>query len=116
VRTSELSHRLEEAIVSASTRRIRRTTAAVAVVLIALAALPGIAGARPHYDGPGYQLPAGPRSSTPADTVVRTIVKEESFRVLPIAVAGAALIIAIAGTGYVVVRTAPLRHPLRSQH
>ena len=75
-----------------------------------------MASARPIYDGPGYQLPAPPESSTPAETVVRTIVKEEAFRALPIALAGAALIIAIAGTGYAIARIAPLRQQLPSQH
>jgi hypothetical protein len=35
---------------------------------------------------------------------------------LPIALAGAALIIAIARSGYSIVRTAPLRQQLRGQH
>ena len=101
---------------SASTRRTRRTATVLAALLIALVALPTMASARPIYDGPGYQLPAPPESSTPAETVVRTVVKEESFRVLPIALAGAALIIAIAGSGYTIARTAPLRQQLTSEH
>jgi len=95
-------------------RFTRRTAAVLAALLIALAALPTMASARPIYDGPGYQLPAPPESTTPAETVVRTVVKEESFRVLPIALAGAALIVAIAGTGYTIARTVPLRQQLRS--
>jgi hypothetical protein len=56
-------------------------------------------------------------SSTPIETVVRTVVKEEeAVRALPIALAGAALIIAIAGTGYSLVRIAPVRQQLRGQH
>jgi hypothetical protein len=43
-------------------------------------------------------------------------VTKESFRVLPIALAGAALVIAIAGTSYTIARTAPLRQQLPSQH
>ena len=101
---------------STSIRRNRRAAVVLAALLIALAALPTIAGARPPYDGPGYQLPARPESSTPVETVVRTVVKEEAVRVLPIALAGAALIIAIAGTGYTIARTAPLQRQLRSQH
>lgn len=97
-------------------RFTRRTAAVLAALLIALAALPTMASARPIYDGPGYQLPAPPESTTPAETVVRTVVKEESFRVLPIALAGAALIVAIAGTGYTIACTVPLRQQLRSQH
>ena len=87
---------------SASTRLTRRTATVLAALLIALVALPSVAGARPTYEGPGYQLPAPPDSSTPVETVVRTVVKEESFRVLPIALAGAALIIAIAGSGFTI--------------
>jgi hypothetical protein len=116
VRSSDLTHRLKEASMSASTRLTRRTATVLAALLIALVALPSVAGARPTYEGPGYQLPAPSESSTPADTVVRTIIKEEPFRVLPIALAGAALIIAIAGSGYTIARTAPLRQQLPSQH
>jgi hypothetical protein len=48
---------------------------------------------------------------------VRTVVKEEeSFRVLPIALAGAALIVAIAGSAYAVARIAPVLQQLRGQH
>ena len=39
--------------------------------------------------------------------MVRTVVKEEAVRALPIALAGAALLIAIAGTGYALMRVAP---------
>jgi hypothetical protein len=46
----------------------------------------------------------------PAPTVVHTIVKEEAVRALPIALAGAALLIAISGTGFALIRVAPLRH------
>jgi len=45
--------------------------------------------------------------STPAPTVVRTIVREEAVRTLPIVLAGAALLIAIGGTGYALMRVAP---------
>ena len=97
-------------------RLARRSTAALVALLITLTALPAMASARPFYDGPGYQLAGPAESSTPAPTVVRTIVKEEAIRALPIALAGAALIIAITGTGYVLMRVAPLRQQLRSQH
>jgi hypothetical protein len=100
--------------VSARTRLTRRTTAALAVLLIALTALPAMASARPIDAGPGYRLPSTP--STPAPTVVRTIVKQEAVRALPIVLAGAALIIAIAGTGFAMIRIAPLRQQLQSQH
>jgi hypothetical protein len=101
---------------SARHRFARRSTAVLAALLITLTALPAIAGARALYDGPGYQLAAPAESSTPAPTVVRTIVKEEAIRALPIALAGAALIIAIAGTGFAIIRVAPLRQQLRGQH
>jgi hypothetical protein len=45
--------------------------------------------------------------STPAPTVIRTVVKEEAVRALPIALAGAALLIAIGGTSYMLMRVAP---------
>jgi len=98
--------------VSTSTRLTRRT-AAVLATLIALALLPSVASARPLDAGPGYR-PAEP--STPAETVVRTVVREQTFSVLPIALAGAALIIAIAGSGYAIVRIAPIRQQLRGLH
>ena len=101
---------------SARHRLTRRSTAVLAALLITLTALPAIASARPFYDGPGYQLAAPAESSTTTPTVVRTIVKEEAVRALPIALAGAALIIAIAGTGYAMIRIAPLRQQLRGQH
>ena len=86
-----------------------RPTAALAVLLIALFALPGVAAARPSDDsaGPRSQLVAEP--STPAPTVVRTVIRDD-LPALPIALAGAALLIAIAGTGYALVRIAPMRH------
>ena len=89
----------------------QRFTAVLAVLLIALVALPGVASARPADDstGPRSQLVAEP--STPAPTVVRTVVKDNA-PTLPIALAGAALLIAITGTGYALVRIAPLRHQL----
>jgi hypothetical protein len=88
-----------------------RPTAALAVLLIALLALPGAASARPADDstGPRSRLVAEPL--TPAPTVVRTLIKD-SVPVLPIALAGAALLIAIAGTGYALVRIAPMRQHL----
>jgi hypothetical protein len=113
LRPSDPTHRLEEATVSASTRLTRRSAAALATLLIALAVLPALASARPYYDGPGYQLSG---KSEPAATVVRTVIKEEeSLRVLPIALAGAALVVALAGAGYIVARVAPLQRQLRIQ-
>jgi hypothetical protein len=88
-----------------------RSTAMLAVLMIALVALPGVASARPADDstGPRSQLVAEP--SSPAPTVVRTVIKD-SVPALPIALAGAALLIAIAGTGYAMVRLAPVRQHL----
>jgi hypothetical protein len=53
--------------------------------------------------------------STPAPTVVRTVVQGDSTDVLPIALAGAALLIVIGGTGYALMRVAP-RQRLGGQH
>ena len=96
---------------SARPRLTHRSTAALAALLIALVALPGVASARPADDstGPRSQLVAEP--STPAPTVVRTVIKDDA-PALPIALAGAALLIAIAGTGYAMVRLAPVRQHL----
>ena len=80
-------------------RLARRSTAVLAALLLTLTALPAMASARPFYDGPGYQLAVPAESSAPTPTVVRTIVNEEAVRVLPLALAGAALLIAIAGSG-----------------
>ena len=93
-------------------RLSRRSTAVLAALLIAVIALPGVASARPPDDstGPRSQLVAEP--STPAPTVVRTVVKEDTFRALPIVLAGAALLIAIGGTSLALRRIAPLRHQL----
>ena len=89
-----------------------RWATALATMLVILAALPATVSARP-IDGPGM-----PRSDTAptTPTVVRTVVKEESVRVLPIALAGAALLVAIAGTGYALFRIAPLREQLGVGH
>lgn len=96
-------------MLSAHRRLTRRSAAVLAALLIALVVLPGLASARPIYDREALSEP-----STPAPTVVRTVVREEVVRVLPIALAGAALIIAIAGTGFAVIRVAPRRQQLRS--
>ena len=93
-------------------RVTHRSTALLAALLILLIALPGVATARPAEDstGPRSQLVAEP--STPAPTVVRTVVKEDTFRALPIALAGAALLIAIGGTSLALRRIAPMRQQL----
>jgi hypothetical protein len=88
-----------------------RPTAALAALLIALLALPGVAGARPADDSTGPRSTLVAEPSTPVPTVVRTVVKDNA-PTLPIALAGTALLVAIAGTGYALVRIAPLRHQL----
>ena len=73
------SHCLEEAsAMPARPRLTHRSTAVLAVLLIALVALPGVASARPADDstGPRSQLVAEP--STPAPTVVRTVIKDNA--------------------------------------
>lgn len=97
---------------SSRPRFTHRSTALLAALLIAVIALPGVAAARPADDstGPRSQLVTQP--STPAPTVVRTVVKEDTFRALPIVLAGAALLIAIAGTSLALLRIAPMRQQL----
>jgi hypothetical protein len=56
---------------------------------------------------PTWPVDPQPITSEPAPTVVRTVVDEDPTDVLPIALAGAALLIAIAGTGYALMRVAP---------
>jgi hypothetical protein len=95
----------------ARTRLTHRSTAILAALLIALLALPGVASARPADDSTGPRSGLVAEPSTPAPTVVRTVIKD-NVPTLPIALAGAALLIAIAGTGYALVRIAPLRQHL----
>jgi hypothetical protein len=93
-------------------RRHHRITAVLTALVLAAFALPGAATAMPMD-------PVGPAPSSdgaPAQTVVRTVVREEAVRVLPIALSGAALVIALVGTGIVLVRVSPARRPLRAQH
>ena len=96
---------------SARHRLVHRSTALLAVLLIVLVALPGIATARPADDSTGPRSGVVAEPSTPAPTVVRTVIKDNA-PTLPIALAGAALVIAIAGTGYALVRIAPIRQHL----
>jgi hypothetical protein len=102
--------------------RHTRPAALLATLMIALAILPAAALARPAGNGDGPRAAVStkpsdlPSQSEPAPTVVRTIVKEDAVRVLPIALAGAALLIAIAGTGYAIRGVAPVRHQLRGEH
>lgn len=70
----------------------------------ALVALPAVAGARPLEDpSPGSAVPATP---SPPSTVVR----DPSGYTLSIALAGAALVVAILSSGYIVIR---IRGPQR---
>ena len=96
---------------SARRRLMHRSTALLAVLTIGLVALPGIASARPADDSTGPRSGLAAEPSTPAPTVVRTVIKDNA-PTLPIALAGAALVIAIAGTGYALVRIAPIRQHL----
>jgi hypothetical protein len=90
----------------------RRCTALLAVLLVAVAVLPATVSARP-IDGPGMPHPDLPASGP---TVIHTVVKEQSVPALPIVLAGAALVIAIAGTGYALARIAPVRRQLGVGH
>jgi hypothetical protein len=95
-------------------RRTARSTAFIAALLIAALVLPGTAGAMP-IDWPGNpgDVPRSAASTSPP-TVVRTVVvREEAVRALPIALAAAALLVAVAGAGYVLVRVPPARGQLR---
>ena len=97
----------------------RRLTAVLAALLIAATITPAVAFAAPTADGRGPRASVSdqPTASSPVPTVVRTtVVKEEAARTLPIVLAGAALLISLAGTGYALVRVAPLRHQLRGEH
>ena len=123
---------------SRRSRRTSRTAAALVAVMIAASA-PGAAFAEPAGEGigpraekfvnPPAQTVVNPpqekfvsppaefagEPSTPAPTVHRTVVQGDSTDVLPIALAGAALLIAIGGTGYALMRVAP-RQRLGGQH
>ena len=96
---------------SARPRLIRRSAAVLAMLVVALIALPGVASARPADDS------TGPRShlvapAAPAPTVVRTVIREGAVSALPVILAGTALLISVAGTGLALVRIAPLRQQL----
>jgi hypothetical protein len=74
-----------------------------ACVVAGTLAVPAAAPAMPIDNGP-----APNRTTEPAPPVVRTIV-QSSDDTLPIAVAGAALLVAMASAGYSSLRLAPLR-------
>jgi hypothetical protein len=101
---------------SARHRLSHRSIAVLGALLIALAVLPGVASARVPADGSGPRSDVLAEPSTPTPTVVRTVVREEAVRALPIALAGAALLIAIAGTAYTLVLVTPLRQQLGGRH
>jgi hypothetical protein len=96
-------------------RRRHRIAAVATAVLIAASVAPGAATAMP-IDPVGPAPRAVDAPAVPAETVVRTVVREEAVRVLPIVLSGAALLVALAGTGYMLVRVSPARRPLRAQH
>jgi hypothetical protein len=89
-----------------------RWVAPLVVLLVVFATLPATVMARP-IDGPGMPHPD---SAPTTPSIVRTVVEEQSVSVLPIALAGAALLVAIAGTGYALFRIAPLRQQLGVGH
>ena len=104
---------------SARHHTVRHVAAVLAALMIASAALPVVATARPAADGPGPRVETLAKpSAAPAQapTVVRTVVKEEAVRALPIVLSAAALVIAIGGIGYTLTRSTQLRHGLRGQH
>ena len=103
---------------SATHHTARRPAALLAMILIALAALPAAAIARPAPNGVGPRdaVYSQPTQLQPAPTVLRTVVQDDPMDVLPVALAGAALIIALGATGYMLVRVAPLRHQLGGEH
>jgi hypothetical protein len=80
----------------------RRLAAACAVA--GTLAVPAAASAMPIDNGP----PPSPAAAATPPPQIRTIV-QSSDDTLPIAVAGAALLIAVASAGYSVTRRAPLR-------
>ena len=95
----------------------RRSTALVTALLIAVLALPAAAVARPASDPAGAQASAAtatqpapaPKAAAPAP------VADDGTDVLPIVLGGAALIIVLCGTGYVLVQ-ASHRRQLHIQH
>ena len=64
------------------------------------------------------------RKPSPVERITRppwaltcsAMIRSCSAKTLPIALAGAALLVAIAGTGYALVRIAPLRQQVRVGH
>ena len=97
---------------SASTR-LTAAPPPLAALLIALVALPGVASARPADENRAAQpRDRALRASTPDGRSSAPSIKEEAVRALPIALAGAALLIAIGGTGFALVRIAPMRRQL----
>ena len=95
----------------------RRSTALVTALLIAVLALPAAAVARPAAD------PAGATGSTAAATepapapkaAAPAPIADDGTDVLPIVLGGAALILVLCGTGYVLVQ-ASHRRQFRIQH
>jgi hypothetical protein len=83
---------------------IPRRSLAAAVVTGALAA-PAAASAMPI----DYGRPVPPKTASPAPAAPRTIVQSRD-ETLPIALAGAALLVAMSTAGYSALRLAPLRH------
>ena len=96
----------------------RRSTALVTVLLIAVLALPAAAVARPATDPAGAATSSAAATQpapAPSDAAAPVAAADDSTDVLPIVLAGAALIIVLCGTGYVLVQASHRRH-LRIQH
>ena len=95
----------------------RRSTALVTALLIAVLALPAAAVARPAPTPPAPRPP--PRAATqpaPAPKAAAPVaVADDGTDVLPIVLGGAALIIVLCGTGYLLVQASHRRH-LHIQH
>ena len=96
----------------------RRSTALVTALLIAVLALPAAAVARPATDPAGAPASSAAAATQPAPApkaAAPAPVADDGTDVLPIVLGGAALIIVLCGTGYVLVQ-ASHRRQLHIQH
>jgi streptogramin lyase len=91
----------------------RRSTAIVTALLIAVLALPAAAFARPATDPAGATASnAAAAQPAPAPKAVAPApVADDGTDVLPIVLGGAALIIVLCGTGYLLVQASHRRQP-----
>ena len=94
----------------------RRSTAVVTALVIAVLALPAAAIARPMADPAGAKSGVAATQPAPAPKAAAPApVADDGTDVLPIVLGGAALIILLSGTGYVLVQ-ASHRRQLHIQH